>query len=471
MLLKDVRRLVLFVCFVTVVLYIHFSLYGDPIGILTKWNDLRQLTPANSYGDNDLSQPQEQATLSTSGSDPSSIPGDVVVASSTSDDATDASAGRGSVSGNIDEFYNEIFSLSTKDRKFFLIDFKGMQATNPNIIPHPKLKDIWVVVAQQVQEMQSNRYIELVCHAVFRDGGLQCLHLPATLPIAATTGHQCKGDLSYFDLSIGPHDARVFLGPEKPYVVYGSNSMSTCFGQFIQDFCALMDWRFDMAGPINFRTGTELQRPPPWGRIEKNWFVFWDIAGQMYGHYDITPKRVFAQIGIDGSVGPDLAPLAAASDEKCLARYMPQLVPDFESIHQATNSLQITLCWRADPLCIPDENNTFLFTIYQHKTYYNYHSVYEPYVMVFHQRIPFQIHALSRRPIWIHGRQRYPDRATSDMFYVTSMSWKNQEQRYHGYLDDELFLAFGIEDGSAAGIDLQAGDLMGDLGLCSDIYK
>ncbi|KAH7013908.1 hypothetical protein EDB80DRAFT_836131 [Ilyonectria destructans] len=469
MLLKDVRRLVLFVSFVIILLYVYLSLYGDPIAILTKLNDWRQPAPAKSYGDNGLGQPQEQATLSTSGSDPSGIPNDVTVASSAGDTATDASAGRGFVPGDIDQFYNEVFSLSTKDKKFFLIDFKGMQATNPNIIPHPKLKDIWVVVAQQVQEMQSNRFIELVCHAVFRDGGLQCLHLPATIPIAATTGHQCKGDLSFFDLSIGPHDARVFLGPEKPYVVYGSNSIFTCFGQFIQDFCVLMDWRFDMAGPINFRTGTELQRPPPWGSIEKNWFVFWDTAGQMYGHYDITPKRVFAQIGIDGSVGPDLAPLAAASDEKCLARYMPQLVSEFESIHQATNSLQITLCWRADPSCIPDENNTFLFTIYQHKTYYNYHSVYDPYVMVFQQRIPFAIHALSRRPMWIHGRQRYPDRATSDMFYVTSMSWKNQEQRYHGYLDDELFLAFGIEDGSAAGIDLLAGDLMGDLGLCGDI--
>jgi hypothetical protein len=52
------------------------------------------------------------------------------------------------------------------------------------------------------------------------------------------------------------------------------------------------------------------------------------------------------------------------------------------------------------------------------------------------------------------------------MFYVTSLSWKGQGQRYHGYIDDVLFVAFGIEDEKSAAIDLVAGDLLQDLGFC-----
>jgi hypothetical protein len=52
------------------------------------------------------------------------------------------------------------------------------------------------------------------------------------------------------------------------------------------------------------------------------------------------------------------------------------------------------------------------------------------------------------------------------MFYITSMSWKGHDQKYHGYIDDVLFLAFGIEDTRAAAIDVKAADLMQDLALC-----
>lgn len=38
------------------------------------------------------------------------------------------------------------------------------------------------------------------------------------------------------------------------------------------------------------------------------------------------------------SVGPDLAPLAAARDEKCMAKYIPKFPEGDGNIHQATNS-------------------------------------------------------------------------------------------------------------------------------------
>src|SRR5262249_30292061 len=94
----------------------------------------------------------------------------------------------------------------------------------------------------------------------------------------------------------------------------------------------------------------------------------------------------------------------------------------------------------------------------------------------------FALHAIAKKPLWIHGRDVFtrmsgsifwegkelPSRH-SEMFYVTSMSWKTHGQKYHGYIDDVLFVSFGIEDSRPATIDGVAGDLLRDMGFCADI--
>jgi hypothetical protein len=362
------------------------------------------------------------------------------------------------------EVHHEVFSVSTADKQYFPIKFGDQEAINPNIIPHPIFNDTWIIVAQRGVSPVPNSvfFVELVCNAVFEDGALGCVNPPMNLPIAATFGDKCEGDLAHFTFSVGPHDARVFYGPRNPYTIYGSNSAYTCFGQWMQDFRLLVDWGFEFVKENEFRKATELQRPVPFGLVEKNWFVFWDKDEQIHVHYDLAPKRVFAKLEYDGSVGPDLAPQAAASDEKCMAKYMPKVAPEFESIHQATNSLLITLCKRSDPSCEATDANTFILTIFQHKSFYSFHSVYEPYVMLFQQRAPFEIHGISTAPLWIHGRGgpgagKKPDSLEdsdweqTEMMYITSTSWKMQ--KYHGYLDDVLFIAFGIEDSRTGGWD------------------
>ena len=370
---------------------------------------------------------------------------------------------------------------------------------NPNIIPHPTLPSTWIIVAQQQRSDVNNTvwFSELACNAQFKnDGTLACVKPPTILPIAATPGELCSGDLSFFSYNIGPHDARVFYGPNIPYTMFGSQSQNTCFGQWLQDLRVLVDWGREDFVAGHFRQATDLQRPDSYGAVEKNWFVFWDIEGKMYAHYDVFPQRVLAALDDDGSVGRDLAPRADAhGDGECLARHMPTFDENKEvgqsSIHQATNSLSITMCKRNDKSCVPDVDNTFIFTIFQQKHFYDLHAVYEPYVMVYQQRPPFAVHAISKRPIWIHGRGKYkPSKevyeaeeseynrdiaakgddslAQTEMFYVTSMSWKSQGVKYHGFLDDKLFIAFGIEDESAAAIEVLAADLLSDLAFCGD---
>jgi hypothetical protein len=86
--------------------------------------------------------------------------------------------------------------------------------------------------------------------------------------------------------------------------------------------------------------------------------------------------------------------------------------------------------------------------------------------MAFRQESPFELYGISKKPIWIRGR-RTGDEDWTEMLYVTSISWKARSQRYHGYLDDQMFLGFGIEDADTGGIDILAGDLLAELSLCS----
>lgn len=383
---------------------------------------------------------------------------------------------------NVDDIHREVFSTSTPDGKYFLVDFKSEIGYNPNILPHETRNDSYYIVAQKLdydtQELFS--FTEMICIAQFVGHNLQCIEEPWTLPIAATTGDKCHGDLVMLGQNIGPHDARVLYGPEIPFVVYGSNSEYTCFGQFVQDFRELVVWTGGKETDNDthtFSVGTELQRPAPFGKVEKNFFLFWDTAGTMYNHVDVSPRRVFAQVHSDGSSGEDLAP-QAVGDAQCMAKYMPAVAEELESIHQATNSLSITLCNRSDTSCIENDPQTYIITIFHHKSYYAFHSNYEQYVMIFNQNPPFEIYGISKKPIWFHGRGRPGEGARpkwfsetepwdhTEMVYATSMAWKEHGQKYHGHLDDILFIGFGVEDLKTAAIDIKAGDLLLDLGLC-----
>jgi hypothetical protein len=285
----------------------------------------------------------------------------------------------------------------------------------------------------------------------------------------------CTGDVGYYNFGVGPRDARIFYGPTGPWAIYGSLSQYTCLGLWIQNFRILTEWPFEFFDPELFRNPTEIQRPDgKYSTFEKNYFVFWDQNGYIYAHYNIFPKRLFSQLSKDGSVGPDLAVQVAANDELCMARYMPKLTPS-EQVHQATNSISVTLCKRADLACTADNSNTFVLTIFQVKKCYEGHCVYEPYVMLFQQQPPFAIYGISTKPFWIRGRGRPGEWKTPEehksldqtqMLYVTSVSWKKAGLGYHGFVDDVLFILFGIEDNDAGGVDLIAGDLLVDLGLC-----
>lgn len=493
MFLRDVRRLALFLVPTVIVLYTFGSFWRHSDNLSTQaveWLQHSSFTPHQEgvYNEGDAKIPIDEVIYSSVDQIPSDDEqnpppidsSDTII--DISDDVSvpaqpqDTSPEDFTVDPNFDSprlQHIELSSISTTSGAYFPIDFSGtLNGANPNIIPHPSLPETYIVVAQLAQPESSDNidFIELTCLATFTPSRLACLELASALPIAPTSGENCHGQLDYFNVNNGPHDARVFHGPDKPYVMFGSNSGFTCFGLFMQNFRGLMDWGEPSEG--TFSAATEVQRPPPWGAIEKNWFVFWDAFGEAYLHYDVFPRRTFAKLSNDGSVGEDLSLATQDDDSRCIDAWMPKMAtePTPESIHQATNSLRITLCQRADPYCV-EEENTFIMSIYQHKTFFGFHSVYEPYVMLLNERAPFGLHAMGKRPLWINGREKDQEKKTSDMFYVTSISWKGKEMKYHGYLDDEMFIGFGIEDERAGGIDVRAEDVLRDLGFCLDLAQ
>lgn len=359
----------------------------------------------------------------------------------------------------------------------------GIGVMNPSLIPHPVRHDMWVVTSTHLDQIRKVAEL-LYCDVGQLDDVLICAQSPQPLATAPSVwSDKCDDDHAYLNFYTGPRDARMFFGPDAPYFVYGSQSTWTCLALWLQDARPLLaPFRIlNSIGSKLFKQATELHRPPPFGAVEKNFFLFWASDGKAYVHTDVHPRRVFAQLEMDGKVGKDLAPQAGSHDRFCMAKYMPVPLSDAEGIHQATNSLSVTLCKRSNPNCKPNDDNTFLMHIFQHKTYYDFHSIYDPYIMLFRQRAPFELYAIGQKPYWIHGRtnltketgakayEGHPEKIPaghSEMFYVTSMAWKKHGYKYHGHIDDPLFLGFGIEDSRSATIDILAGDLMEDLAFC-----
>lgn len=378
--------------------------------------------------------------------------------------------------------HRKLYSLSTADRKYFDIDFGDQKGYNPNILPDPSNADVYFVFASELQTTsETPDHRELFCRAKFtNEGTLRCLEKTEFLPVELSEGH-CEGDLEVFNFRKGPRDPRVLYGPERPYNVYGSLGTHSCLGMFVQDLGSLVTSFSSQTSEDNdFTNATEMQRPPPHKNLEKNWFLFWDSQGQTHVHQDFAPNRSYTQLFPDGGIGPNMSPEAEKPDGACMARYIP-LIEDHvhEAYHQATNSLAITLCKRSDSECTPSDNNTFIMAIFQLKTYYHFHPQYYPYVMLFKRDSPFALHAISEKSLWIHGRGPITSKISNEsvllkggtpphdvMFYVTSMSWKSHDQRYHGYIDDVLLVSFGIEDTNSGTIDVLAGDLFKDLGYC-----
>jgi hypothetical protein len=381
--------------------------------------------------------------------------------------------------------HTEIYSASSTDRTYLRIDFSGSGAYDPSLIPHPILKDTWIIAAQGMDEREKGEDgpYEYVCNAMLNEKGIMHCTTPAVLPVPPPWNpHDCPRATGHLKIS-SPRQSRIFYGPTTPYLTYKVDAEYTCTGRntskhsgnYVQDLRSLIYLGTKPSAADPFSQSTRLDIPAAAGNMAgKNLFLFWDTDNQTYAHYALSPNRVYGKLDPSGSVVKDNSMQLPASESTCLREYLPP-TGKTASIEQATNSLSITTCKRSDEDCVVSPSNTFIMTIFQHTSSRGAVTIAEPYIILFDRTAPFATHGISKRPLWISGRGGRPegngviDPSQVEKLNIISMSWKGSTQKYNGYADDVIHLAFGIEGKMTAVLDVVASDLLENLGLCSGL--
>jgi len=152
-----------------------------------------------------------------------------------------------------------------------------IRTINPSIIPHPNKMD----VDCRGGEDEYNWYCRcsVVCRNHLR-GNISEISVDVRWQVRniTNTSHLRRQVCRWHchtqrvNINIGPHDSRVFYGSQSPYIIYASNSQFACFGQWMQDFRAFINWpvRLWVAdADKEYLVSKELQRPQ-FSPAEKN---------------------------------------------------------------------------------------------------------------------------------------------------------------------------------------------------------
>jgi hypothetical protein len=367
---------------------------------------------------------------------------------------------------------NTLSSLSGLHGQYMPVEFEG--TFNPSIVPHPTKDKRFIIASRYIS---NDTFMGLkACEAKFDFYALVCD--PDTiqdLVIEQTSSKHCNDEATSELAKLqGQSDPRVFHGPSGIFITYGLHSQYACFGQAIQDLGSVYPIG---KTPEVFPKQTEIQRPDKYSKMEKNFMLFFGSVTEggktqvrRYVQHDLQPKRVFAELSSDGTVGGNIGLLS--KDDACLKALLPPLDRSAgETIHQSTNTLALTLCNRGT--CTPDDDNTILISIFHKKNYKYFHAEYEPYLLAFSPKAPFGVIGISSKPFWIQGRQvaRRPPGyhgpyGRTEMLYVVSMSWRSPKQSYQGFLDDSILLSLGIQDKTCAAADIYGSHLLACLQTC-----
>lgn len=231
---------------------------------------------------------------------------------------------------------------------------------------------------------------------------------------------------------------------------------------------------------------TELTRNPPSARqpYEKNWVLFSPSPSASYLQYELTPfQRTFAKLIGAGLTTPNLTD---PMEMPCLYDPSPNSIEQSSSAggavwHQATPSLKLVLCKRTNTSCLLDDPQTVIFAAI-HRKHVNKWGLpirYDRYFVVWSDNPPFNVLAISKRPIlfanetassWLKtenlttgGSESWGFRTGFTYTTTIAYAWGREEGDVGdmgiGYLDDKVILSIGVDDqdqvyGIAAVFDL-----------------
>ncbi|KAK9321879.1 hypothetical protein V1517DRAFT_325164 [Lipomyces orientalis] len=293
---------------------------------------------------------------------------------------------------------------------------------------------------------------------------------------------------------LGHIDSRIFMSPlGEPLMIVGTNGITNCVHQFIVDLRTLvpdLESKLKIENvPIRFANLTALPRETPLAEMEKNYQLLFDEKNEIFVHHEIG-DRSFSALSDHGM--RNLAVYAPTPE--CilsLRKTFPDPSQQRMTIHQATNTLRVTLC---DYPCEPTLDNTVLVSIMHVKYEHWLHVYYRRYLVVMNATAPFHILARSSNLVYAGSDER-------QMVYSVSMEWDHPHFRdhsqslvnppnavakreetteprvtpetnnlvndyYHGWLDDTLLISLGLNDQDSAFMHVKAGQLLDCLELC-----
>ncbi|KAK9449303.1 uncharacterized protein V1518DRAFT_415629 [Limtongia smithiae] len=239
---------------------------------------------------------------------------------------------------------------------------------------------------------------------------------------------QCPEELFFLESDQGLVDQRVFFSPfGEPLMIVGTNSHYTCLGLYLIDLRVLTPTIGAMLAPddgrvvpVRYNTWIELLDTPAKMNtpLKKNWYLLWDLDNVAYISRNAQPQDISR---LDDLTFANVA----ATNEDCFGSSVE--LSDVVAVHQATNSLRLTLC---DFPCEPTANNTVLVSIVHVKHVYNGDVVYKRHVIVMEPSAPFRIIAYSRNLI-------YAGTDESEILYSVSLAW-NMHDRTRPTWDEYL---------------------------------
>ncbi|KAF4457074.1 hypothetical protein FALBO_15270 [Fusarium albosuccineum] len=312
--------------------------------------------------------------------------------------------------------------------------------------------------------------------------------------------HHCKQEPN-MDKYIGPEDMKLFwtkAGAPMLIFTHQVDDENLCEGMYIIDARAAVPELEKEMGKhakelprIKFPEPVLLRRQPPEGQEsdpryqrEKNWAPVYSPFSKDEDEmmFMVEPSQLFVYNSTDKPVVDVGAELESAvqepfppefEDKKTWHSPSKSCIHDVmltdRRVHQSTPMLSLTLCDRGT--CEPHEHNTVMLGMVQMRydppEYTN--TWYDHRIIVYSAVKPYTMLSVSKK-LTYHGE------TNSKYIWTGSMVFhgKQPEQRSHGYLDDEVWLSFGIGDSAPGWLDIQAKELVADHYLCqgaTEAYK
>ncbi|KAH8170042.1 hypothetical protein LIA77_10586 [Sarocladium implicatum] len=390
------------------------------------------------------------------------------------------------------------------------VSASGYKIMNPTLLELPKSEHIrhdFLVIARTThvdKEVDGKKYklarqVAMFANLTFSRNGRPVIQADEEwsrllVEDFASPAHHCQKQPD-MDKYIGPEDMKIFWTAQgEPLLIFTHqiDDEIRCQGQFLIDVRAAVpeldellkaDDVPELPG-IRFHEPVGLRRIAPEGQEsdgryqrEKNWapaqspfsrdssdLFFMVEPSQLYqfGNLNGVVEQVIEDEDQHSAVEAPYPPHATEEEtwrskqQTCLHDVM---LSDAH-IHQSTPMLSVTLCNRG--ACQPTPSNTVLIGMVQRR--YDHPTWYDRRIVTYASQPPYQMLSVSKI-LTYHGESETGTYAwTGSMLYYTHH--RHFPPPNHGFLDDEIWLSFGIKDADGGWMDFRAEELVKDHYMC-----